>query len=370
MPFRTRAAVRGAVLGAAAVLLCPAAGVAVARPAAASTTASAPGWSAAPAPGDGARPGPQDRPYFYLEGGPGTVMNDRLSVSNPSGRPVTVRLRGADAGSWIALGAKEVKVPARTRASVPFSVTVPRDAVPGDHPGTIVATSEGKESAESKEGKGGTGGTEGKEGRPGERIRVRVHLRVTGPTLSALTVENVAVSGRGSAAVIRYALVNRGNTVLRPRLAVRADGLFGPVLRRAARTLPVELLPGQRVDRTEAWPDPPGLDAVDVRLTATAEDGAHGSATAAYTPVPWGAAAGVALVLMVGAGGWAVVRRRRRAERTETAPAGVEPEGPDRVGKDPGAEDGSGGGHRATGGEVAEGVRELARTRTGSGVRS
>lgn len=60
---------------------------------------------------------------------------------------------------------------------------------------------------------------------------------MTGPTLSALTVEDVSVSGRGRTAAIRYTLVNRGNTVLAPRLAVRADGLFGPVLRRAARTL-------------------------------------------------------------------------------------------------------------------------------------
>ena len=41
--------------------------------------AGPPGWSAAPAPGDGAAPRAADRPYFYLEGAPGTVLKDRLS---------------------------------------------------------------------------------------------------------------------------------------------------------------------------------------------------------------------------------------------------------------------------------------------------
>ena len=90
MPFRTRTAVSGAILATATVLLCPAA--AVARPAAAPAP---PGWSAAPAPGDGAEPRAVDRPYFYLAGAPGTVMNDRLSLSNPTGRAVTVRLRSS-----------------------------------------------------------------------------------------------------------------------------------------------------------------------------------------------------------------------------------------------------------------------------------
>ncbi|MGW3011761.1 COG1470 family protein [Streptomyces sp. NPDC001219] len=292
MPFRPRTAVSGAILATAAVLLCPAA--AVARPAAAPAP---PGWSAAPAPGAGSRPSDRDRPYFYLAGAPGTVMNDRLSLRNPTGRAVTVRLRGT--GARIAFADGEVRVPPRTRAAVPFTVTVPRDASPGDHPAALIATSRGT-----------AGGAAG-------RHTVPVHLRVTGPALAALTVENVSVRDRDGAAVIRYTLVNRGNTVLTPRLAVRADGLFGPVLRRAVRTLPGRLAPGQSTDLTETWAGPPALDAVEVRLTATADGGAHGSATASYTALPWGAVAGPAVLLAAGAGGLVVVGRRRRAQGPE-----------------------------------------------------
>lgn len=220
--------------------------VAMAPAAGATERPAAPVWTARPAAngtgGDGGRP------YLYLEGLPGSVLQDRLSVTNPGPEPVTVRLRGADAyntadggfavrgahgstgiGAWLRTATTEVTVPGRTRADVPVSVTVPQDALPGDHPGAIVAESGGRS------------------------VGVRVQLRVGGPTLAALTVEDVTLSGR----TIHYTLVNRGNAVLAPRLAVSADGVFGALLRRDARTLPVELLPGQRVRLTEPWRDAP-----------------------------------------------------------------------------------------------------------------
>ncbi|MCP3820512.1 hypothetical protein NLX86_21170 [Streptomyces sp. A3M-1-3] len=282
---RTRLAVL-----AAAVLLCALA------PGTAFAARGEPAWTAEPAVGAAARPGGDGRPYFYLEGAPGAVLEDKLALSNPSDRARTVRLRGA--GPWIAFAADEVRIPPRTRADVPFTVTVPPGAVPGDHPGAVVATADGREA------------------------EVRVHLRVSGPTLSALTVEDVAVTGQGDATTIRYALVNRGNTVLTPRLAVRAEGLFGDVLRRGPRALPVELNPGQRLERTERWPDAPALDAVGVRLTVTAGGGAHGEATASVSFVPWPQVLWTGLgVLLLGAAGLArrVVRRRRTRSPDEPA---------------------------------------------------
>ncbi|WP_461014545.1 COG1470 family protein [Streptomyces daliensis] len=265
-------------------------------------------WSAAPAgPASSAADGETDkdaRSLFYLEGAPGTVLEDTVSVTNESGKARTYTLRGADAyngrdgafavrgkgastgaGRWIAFAEREVRVPARTRADVPFTVTVPRGTVPGDHPGAVVVSD-------------------------GERdAGVRMRLRVTGPALSALSVEDVRVRGKdGGAAEIEYALVNRGNTALEPRLAVRADGLFGQVLRRESRALDLELLPGQRVTLSEPWHDPPSLDSTDVTLSVTAEDGARGEASGSYTTVPWGAlGGGAALLALAGA----VLGRRR-----------------------------------------------------------
>ncbi|MFD7717699.1 hypothetical protein [Streptomyces sp. NPDC059814] len=265
---------------------------------------AAPEWTARPVANGAGRDG--GRPYFYLEGLPGSVLQDRLSVTNPGPEPVTVRLRGADAyntakggfavrgargstgtGAWLRTATAKVTVPGRTRAEVPVSVTVPEDALPGDHPGAIVVESDGRS------------------------VGVRVQLRIGGPTLAALTVEDVTVSGR----TIHYTLVNRGNAVLAPRLAVSADGVFGSLLRRDARTLPVELLPGQRVRLTEPWRDTPALDSATVRLRVTAAGGAHGEATAPALFVPWLPVTGGALLLLAAAAAGTYAHRRGRGAR-------------------------------------------------------
>ncbi|MFI8880358.1 WxL protein peptidoglycan domain-containing protein [Streptomyces sp. NPDC055243] len=275
-------------------------------------------WSLAPSAGGGTRPAKDGRPYFYVEGTPGSVLEDTVTVTNPGAKPRTVELSGADAdntkggafslergkpkdtGSWITFAERKVKVPPRTRAEVPFSVSVPEGAVPGDHPGAIVAREGGRDAG------------------------VRVHLRVSGPTLSALTVERVKAEGGR----ISYDVVNRGNTVLTPRLTVHAEGLFGPLLDRGPRPLPVELLPGRRVSLTEPWSDAPALDSVQVTLTVTASGGAHDKAKASARFVPWGAVAGAGagVLGLVAAGVWAVRRRRASGDppRDEPEQGGTE----------------------------------------------
>ncbi|MBK3525209.1 hypothetical protein, partial [Streptomyces sp. MBT70] len=211
------------------------------------------GWSVAPLGGG--------RPAFYAEGTPGAVLRDTVSVTNPGRTPVTVRLRGTGVPAVFARDG--LRVPARTRAQVPFTVTVPRDAGPGDRTGSIEARDA-----------------------HGRRATVPVRLRVGGPALAALTVEHLAVH----ADRITYDLVNRGTTVLVPRIAVRADGLFGRrVLDRAPRALPVRLPPGTRRTLSEPWPGRPVLDEVRVRLTVTAAGGARATAATSAAYVPWGA---------------------------------------------------------------------------------
>ncbi|WP_460066398.1 COG1361 family protein [Streptomyces sp. YKOK-I1] len=239
---------------------------------------AADGWSAAPAGGG--------RPSFYAEGAPGAVLQDTVAVTNPGTRPLTVRLRGTGLGGLpLAFAETAVDVPARTRAEVPFTVTLPADTPPGDRSGAIAVQDS-----------------------TGRRVTVPLLVRAGGPRLPALTVEHVAVHGDR----ITYELVNRGTTDLVPRLAVRADGVLGTVLDRAPRTLPVRLPPGRRLRLDEPWPDRPALDAVTVRLTVTAPGAARATGGARARFVPWGAVGAGAGALSVGAGALAVVRRRRR----------------------------------------------------------
>jgi hypothetical protein len=167
---------------------------------------------------------------------------------------------------------------------VPFTVTVPAGDAPGVRSGAVVV----------RDAKGRT-------------VSVPVRLRVGGPALAALTVEHLAVHGHS----ITYDLVNRGTTVLVPTLAVRADGVFGRVLDRAPRALLLRVRPGARVRLTEPWPDPPALDAVDVRLTVTAPGGARDTAAASARFVPWTPVAGAGGAVLAGAGALFAVRRRR-----------------------------------------------------------
>ncbi|MFD3721063.1 hypothetical protein [Streptomyces sp. NPDC058674] len=311
LPAPGRTARLGAALLTAAALYAGSA-----RPAA----ADEPGWTAEPAAGSAPRPGGA-RPYFYLAGAPGAVLEDRLSLTNATDRERTVTLRGADAhhtadgtfavrpaaaptgaGAWIGFGSgATVTIPPRTRAVVPFTVTVPPASPPGDHPAAVVATEAGREAG------------------------VRVHLRVSGPTLAALTVEDVSVRGRGAAAEVAYTLVNRGNVALAPQLAIDAEGAFGDLPGRSARPLPLELLPGQRVALSEPWPGAPALDRVRLTLTVTAPGGAEATAEASAWFVPWRAAGwtGAGLLLLGGTGAAAPALVRGRRARAEQPQGGV-----------------------------------------------
>ncbi|MFG2488388.1 MULTISPECIES: DUF916 domain-containing protein [Streptomyces] len=317
---------------AAVVLLLAAATLyaAPARPAA----ADEPGWTAEPATGAAAT---AVRPYFYLAGAPGSVLEDRLALANTTDQERTVTLRGADAyntadgafavrpatpgagatgatgaGSWISFGAATtVKVPPRTRAVVPFTLTVPPASPPGDHPAAVIATEGGHD------------------------VGVRIHLRVGGPTLAALTVEDVAVRGRGAAAVIAYTLVNRGNVALTPELRIRAEALIGELSDPPrGRTLPIELLPGRRVELTEPWPGAPALDRVRVTLTVTAPGGARAVATGSRLLVPWGPAGWTGGGLLGLGATTAAALYLVRGRRPEPGPAPA-PDGPSAAGPTP-----------------------------------
>ncbi|MFD9372734.1 hypothetical protein ACFWA6_34250 [Streptomyces sp. NPDC060020] len=324
----------------AGLLLLAAALYAAPAPPAYGSAADEPGWTAEPAAGQavpraGDHP-PSARPYFYMAGTAGTVLEDRLALANTTDQEHTVTLRGADAyntadgafavrpaagstgaGAWISFGAgTTVKIPPHTRAVVPFTVTVPPSSPPGDHPAAVVATEAGRE------------------------VGVRVHLRVGGPALAALTVEDVAVRGRGGAAVVAYTLVNRGNVALAPELSLRAEGRFGEVPGRGSRALPVELLPGQRVELTEPWPGAPVLDQVRVTVTVTAPGGARAEGSASAWFLPWRAAGWTGLGLLALGGTTLAALFLVRGRRTRQDPPGGETPGetPGRTGPTPAPE--------------------------------
>ncbi|WP_225805397.1 WxL protein peptidoglycan domain-containing protein [Streptomyces sp. NK15101] len=273
------------------------------------------------------------RPYFYLSADPGTKLTDRVTVANKTSAPLTFRLYGADAyntdrdggfavrtrqekqtgaGAWIRPERTRITVPPRSAVTVPYTLTVPADADPGDHPGALVALDE-------RIARGGKGSVAVGVQRA---VGARVYLRVNGPTVPALAVEDVTLDQdrplvpgtRTSSALVSYTLHNRGNVTLNPKVALRARGLFGrTLLDRDLAGVPAELLPRQKIRLTERWTGSPQLDWGDVTLTATAKD-VRESGTVSFLALPWLAAA---VLVVGGAAGLHGLRiRRRRALST------------------------------------------------------
>ncbi|MEV5674752.1 DUF916 domain-containing protein [Streptomyces sp. NPDC052179] len=285
-------------------------------------------WSVYPAAARSAA-----RPYFYLSADPGATLTDRVTVTNKTARPLTFRLYAADAyntardggfavraqdekqrsiGAWARTGRDRVTVKARGSVTVPVTITVPEDAEPGDHPGALVALDERVEDAE--QGAVALGVR--------KAVGARIYLRVNGPTMPALSVDDIRVEhsrplvpGTGkSRAVISYTLRNRGNVTLNPEVALRAEGLFGrTLLARDLKKIPSELLPRQQVRLTETWAGAPQFEWGEIRLTATARD-TRESATAPYIALPWLVAGALGVIVAAGTGLW--IRARRGRART------------------------------------------------------
>ncbi|WP_406058113.1 DUF916 domain-containing protein [Streptomyces sp. NBC_01077] len=274
------------------------------------------------------------RPYFFLTADPGSTITDRVTVANKTAAPLTFRLYGADAyntdrdggfavrtqrekqtgaGAWIKPERTRITVPPGSAVTVPYTLTVPADADPGDHPGALVALDE-------RISPGGRGSVAVGVQRA---VAARLYLRVNGPTVPALAVEDVTldqdrplVPGTGaSSAVVSYTLHNRGNVTLNPKVALRAEGLFGrTLLDRDLAKVPSELLPRQKIRLTERWTGSPQLDWGDVTLTAIAKD-VNETGTVSFLALPWFAAATLVVGGAVGLFGLRI--RRHRAARTE-----------------------------------------------------
>ncbi len=281
-----------------------------------------------------------ERPYFYLSADPGTTLQDKVVVANKTGGPLTFRLYAADAyntardggfavrtlkerqrgvGAWAKPARTRVTVPAHGEVSVPFTLRVPADAEPGDHPGALVALDGRVDHGDGSLALGVR-----------RAVGARVYLRVGGPTLAAIAVEDVRIThhqplvpGLGdSAATVAYTLHNTGNVTLDPKVELKANGLFGrTLLARDLTRIPSELLPGQRVRLSEPWRGAPQLDWGDVTVTASAT-GTRESAGASFLALPWLL---VAVVFAAGvvAGALLVRARRVRAGAGSGHPAPV-----------------------------------------------
>ncbi|GLW33491.1 WxL protein peptidoglycan domain-containing protein [Actinoplanes regularis] len=287
-------------------------------------------WSVRPSTAKG----PDGRDYIIRRAAAGERLTDYVGVTNLTSRPLTFTVYGSDAyttedgsfallpaaqkptdlGSWIALGANRYEVPANTRLDIPFSISVPADATPGDHAGGVIASIAEEQTT-----------ADGQKVLVDRRIAARVYLTVAGAVAPALKIDSVRLEYAQSAnpvdggvMTVRYLVHNAGNLRLSGTGTVRVTGPFGWELARTGDLTIPELLPGGSVTVTEriSGVQPTVRLAVDVAVVPASFDQrlpavSRGTGVWAW---PW------ALVALIAAGLLhtlvRLVRRRRRARTT------------------------------------------------------
>lgn len=291
-------------------------------------------WGAVPAGEEGA----DGRVSFRLELEPGAEHTDFIEISNFSEQSVTFGLTASDGvivesgefdllpdsqqpagtGAWIEI-AESVEIDPDSSAVLPYTLRVPEDALPGDHPGGIAVSvlTAGEDD-------------QGNSMALNARVGVRVHLRVPGELTPRVEVTEASAEYRHSwnpfrpgTVEVTYTAANTGNVRLGSDQSVTVTGLFG--IGTGADGRPAsqqrEILPGQSSGpyrlTADSWP----LGRLTAEITAeqqvVGEDVieaaiADARARATVLAVPWPQLVYGGGLLALAA---ALLRRRRRLRR-------------------------------------------------------
>jgi hypothetical protein len=284
------------------------------------------GWAVQPAGPDG----PGLRAAFTYNAQPGQTLRDSVSISNLSDEEITFAIYAKDAfntaadgafalqddadepvdvGSWVTIEVDEYTVPAGRRVDVPFELTVPDDAAPGDHAGGILAAD--VDIVDEVEQDGVTLAVR-------QRVAARIYVRVAGPLEPALRISALEVKttkpiipfaqGKGT---VTYTVENVGNTRIESATESKITGLFGrTVATPDSQDLP-ELLPGGRVEITEYWEGIPPVERLDADVVVASLDGEL-TEEATTSVFAWSWLALLVLVFLIaGLLAWRIRKRRR-----------------------------------------------------------
>ena len=247
-------------------------------------------WALAPAGNEDGAGG--NRSQLSYDADPGAVLKDAVTLFNLSNVPLVFRIYGTDAannpdggfeflgaeetptgaGSWVDFGAEQVSLDAFQQVTIPVTITIPENTVPGDYIGGLLASSAAVSVTE-----------DGARFTVDRRTGTRLAVRVNGPLNPELRIENVQTEYDGTlnplsgSAAVTYTITNVGNTLTGATVETSVAGPFGLGKQtNAARELP-EILPGASLTFTEEFDDVPALGVAvgRVELTPAGENSAE-----------------------------------------------------------------------------------------------
>ncbi|MEV7992601.1 DUF916 domain-containing protein [Streptomyces sp. NPDC086077] len=200
-----------------------------------------------------------DRSSYSYTVNPGGKVEDAMVVANRSKTPLRLALYAADGyttdtgeldlvtkdkksvavGAWVHSERDSVVIKPGRTAEIPFTLTVPDNATPGDYVGGILTSL-----TQSDDTRGIN---------VDRRLGIRVKLRVSGKLDPKLAIEDLQVDYAGTSnpfgtgeATVTYTIRNAGNALLSARQSVSVESPFGWLRAEAGHiTAPPELLPGE-----------------------------------------------------------------------------------------------------------------------------
>lgn len=228
---------------------------------------------------------------------PGQSVGDALVISNHGSAALQLAVYAADGytgaggqldlltpaesstgiGAWTRASAATVTVAPNESTTVPFVVSVPATATPGDYVGGIV-TSLGSSADQGIS--------------VDRRLGIRIGLRVSGALAPSLAIENPQVTWGGTwslgtgAATLSYTLHNTGNTTMGAQQSATIAGPFGWFAADAGDVAPeVQILPGETRDVQITVPGVAGMLALIGSATITPIVVDASGSTTGLTPV-------------------------------------------------------------------------------------
>lgn len=267
--------------------------------------------------------------FFHISLAPGAAIDANAVVTNHSAEAVTLSNYAVDGqstpqgafalaaqgdarsgvGAWVSLGPESITIPADSELMVPFRLSVPDTATPGDYAGGVIIESAPVEGETTS-----SGGDAALRLDVIQRQGVRIYLTVAGTAVSTLAHGDLGWDRSADTVTFTLPITNTGNTILYPTATLDVSSWIGATATLDFAT-PESILPGASLDLEATLTPARFLQAGNAEATLTSEAGDERVATSFLYAPWWFILASVLGLAALAFGVWRAVLFVRRAQR-------------------------------------------------------